>query len=251
MTANQRSPTTVLTGLLGRGKTTVLNHLLHDAAFANAAVLVHECGEVGIDHDLLAFATERLVVLAGGASAVPSMRISPARSGTCAPSAGRGRAWPSRGWCWRRPGSRIRCRVSGGDGDDHDGGGVRGLRNLAEYPQVVQQVVAADILLITKADLVCPEELETLQRTIEALNPWAKVMVMDLHTSHPALAVGSPRVCAPSHDAGSAAWVGRSRAHRDESHEGLSTAWPTWRQPGIRSVAFVFDEPLDWTVFGI
>jgi len=114
-----------------------------------------------------------------------------------------------------------------------------------------KQVVAADILLITKAELACPEALETLQRTIEVLNPWAKMMVMDLHTSHPALAVGSPRVCAPSHDAGSAAWVGRSRAHRDESHEGYEHGMADMAPAGIHSVSFVFDEPLDWTVFGI
>jgi G3E family GTPase len=128
--------------------------------------------------------------------------------------------------------------------------GVLGLRTLAEFPQAVQQVVAADTLLITKADLARPEELETLQRTIEALNPWAPVMVMDLHTDNPARAVGSRLVRAPSHDAGSTAWMGRS-AHEGEPQGDHGHGRPNVSPAGVRSVSCVFDEPLDWTAFGI
>lgn len=47
-------PITVLTGFLGAGKTTFLNALLCDPAFADTAVLINEFGEVAIDHDLVA-----------------------------------------------------------------------------------------------------------------------------------------------------------------------------------------------------
>ncbi|MDQ5905692.1 MAG: hypothetical protein QG590_173, partial [Pseudomonadota bacterium] len=46
-------PVTVLTGFLGAGKTTLLNHLLKQPAMADAAVLINEFGEVGIDHHLV------------------------------------------------------------------------------------------------------------------------------------------------------------------------------------------------------
>jgi G3E family GTPase len=43
-------PLTVLTGFLGAGKITLLNRLLRDPELSDAAVLVNEVGEVGIDH---------------------------------------------------------------------------------------------------------------------------------------------------------------------------------------------------------
>lgn len=46
-------PVTVITGFLGAGKTTLLRHLLENNQGRKIAVLVNEFGEVGIDGDLL------------------------------------------------------------------------------------------------------------------------------------------------------------------------------------------------------
>jgi len=43
---------TVITGFLGSGKTTLLNRLLKHPAMSEAAVIVNEFGEIGIDFDL-------------------------------------------------------------------------------------------------------------------------------------------------------------------------------------------------------
>ena len=43
----------LLTGFLGAGKNTLLQRLLDDPALADAAVLINEFGEVGLDHHLL------------------------------------------------------------------------------------------------------------------------------------------------------------------------------------------------------
>ncbi|MGH7028828.1 MAG: GTP-binding protein, partial [Stellaceae bacterium] len=43
-------PVTLLTGFLGSGKTTVLNHVLKQPGMAATAVIVNEFGEIGIDH---------------------------------------------------------------------------------------------------------------------------------------------------------------------------------------------------------
>ncbi|QNM98692.1 hypothetical protein H9L41_10985 [Chitinimonas koreensis] len=48
-----RIPITVLTGFLGAGKTTVLNRLVHDPAFANTALVINELGKIGVDHHLV------------------------------------------------------------------------------------------------------------------------------------------------------------------------------------------------------
>lgn len=61
-----RVPVTVLTGFLGSGKTTLLNRLLSAPDAAPTAVLVNEFGEVGIDGSLVVGATEELVELENG-----------------------------------------------------------------------------------------------------------------------------------------------------------------------------------------
>ena len=59
-------PVTVLTGFLGAGKTTLLNHLLKQPAMADAAVLINEFGEVGIDHHLVDKIDDNVVLLDSG-----------------------------------------------------------------------------------------------------------------------------------------------------------------------------------------
>ncbi len=59
-------PVTVITGFLGSGKTTLLNHLLSRPELARSAVIVNEYGEQGIDHDLIRFAQEKVLLLENG-----------------------------------------------------------------------------------------------------------------------------------------------------------------------------------------
>ncbi|CAM9289505.1 unnamed protein product [Chrysoparadoxa australica] len=64
-----RIPVTILTGFLGAGKTTFLNHLLHIQRGKKIAVIENEFGEVAIDNELLASnlsTAEQVVVLDNG-----------------------------------------------------------------------------------------------------------------------------------------------------------------------------------------
>lgn len=64
--SGQRIPTTLVTGFLGGGKTTLINAVLHSAAFANAMVVVNEFGEVGLDHLLMESGQDQVVLLDSG-----------------------------------------------------------------------------------------------------------------------------------------------------------------------------------------
>ena len=51
----------MLTGFLGSGKTTLLNQLLKHPSLDDAAVLINEFGEIGIDHQLVETVDESTV----------------------------------------------------------------------------------------------------------------------------------------------------------------------------------------------
>jgi cobalamin biosynthesis protein CobW len=46
-------PTTVITGFLGSGKTTLVRHILANAGKRKLALIVNEFGDVGVDGDIL------------------------------------------------------------------------------------------------------------------------------------------------------------------------------------------------------
>jgi G3E family GTPase len=60
------TPVTLLCGVLGSGKTTVLAHALEQPALANAVVIINEFGEVSIDHLIVADLAENVLELSNG-----------------------------------------------------------------------------------------------------------------------------------------------------------------------------------------
>src|ERR1700687_4574891 len=61
-----RIPVTVVTGVLGAGKTTLIRELLTRPEGANTAVVVNEFGKIGIDHALLRSSSDTTVLLGNG-----------------------------------------------------------------------------------------------------------------------------------------------------------------------------------------
>ena len=57
---------TVLTGFLGAGKTTLVNHILSTDHGRRIAVIVNEVGEIGIDGDLIVSSDEEIIEMANG-----------------------------------------------------------------------------------------------------------------------------------------------------------------------------------------
>jgi len=65
-TAPRQIPVSILTGFLGAGKTTLLNRLIRDPWLADAAVIINEFGDIGIDHLLVEKSGDGIIELADG-----------------------------------------------------------------------------------------------------------------------------------------------------------------------------------------
>jgi cobalamin biosynthesis protein CobW len=201
---SQRLPVTVVTGFLGAGKTTLLRRLLLDGQ-RRLAVLVNEFGEVGIDGDLIAscgFCPEeelsgRLVELANGCLCctvqdefLPTMEKLLERSdrldGIVVETSGLALPEPlvaAFGWPAIRSRTRVNAVVTVVDGEALAAGHVVGdaaaveaqrradpsLEHLTAIEELFEeQLEAADLVLISRADLLDPSELE---QVAQALRP--------------------------------------------------------------------------------
>ena len=63
---HKKIPINIITGFLGSGKTTLLSEIIKSEGFKNAAIIINEFGQVGIDHMLIAKTDENIVELQNG-----------------------------------------------------------------------------------------------------------------------------------------------------------------------------------------
>lgn len=184
-------PLFVLTGFLGAGKTTLLNQLLHDPAMAGTLVIINEFGDVGLDHLFLDVKDETTVLLASGCLCCtvrgelvstledvlrdldnkripPFNRVMIETTGLADPA-------PVLQSVLGHPYLSRRYRVQGVitliDA-------VNGLTTLAAHEEAYKQAAMADLLVISKTDLL-PDD-PSLQRELvaqlKALNPFAPLL---------------------------------------------------------------------------
>jgi G3E family GTPase len=183
-------PLNVFTGFLGAGKTTLLNRLLKDPAMSNAAVLVNEVGDIGIDHNLYEIVEEGVILLASGClccavrgDLVNSLEnlLRARDNNRCKPFnrvviETTGIADPASviHIIMTQPYLTLRYRL---DGVVTLVDAVNGMKTLDEHEEAVKQAAMADRLVITKTDL--PEgaaALPALRERLKKLNPAAIVL---------------------------------------------------------------------------
>jgi G3E family GTPase len=183
-----RIPLTLITGYLGAGKTTLLNALLRDASAGRIAVVVNEFGDVGLDHDLIVETTEETVLLSSGcmcctvrgdlvqaleglfekrsAGKLDFDRIVIETTGLADPA-------PILHTLIVTPGLGAALRM---DGVVTVCDAVNGPATLDAGFESVQQVAMADVLVLSKTDLVTPSQAERFRARLAALAPGARIV---------------------------------------------------------------------------
>lgn len=180
MSADRALPVTVVGGYLGAGKTTLINRLLRHRDAMRLAVLVNDFGDIDIDGDLIESADDQVMRLAGGcvccsiggdlADALSDLARRSERfdhvlletSGVAMPGVVAATVALAPGV--RRAGVIVLVDALNGE---------RGLDDPYFADTHWRQIAAADLLLISKTDLVGRDTLARLRARLNGIAPGA------------------------------------------------------------------------------
>ena len=261
MTAPDLIPVTLLTGFLGSGKTTVLNHLLRHQPLT--AVVMNEFGEIGLDHQLLEESRGPLALLSGGCVCCQIQ-------GTLAPTLKN--LWMARSAGTLPPYARIVIETTGiadpapildtllnerwlaarhrMDGVVTTVDAVLGTGQLDDHPEARRQAAVADRLLLTKTDLATAGALAELEGRLAELNPAAPRHRVLNGVIDPALILDAGLFNTRDKHPDVEKWLahGRYKPVAQAGRLGARAAAPApvHGAERIQSFGLSFDAPLDW-----
>ena len=181
-------PLTILTGFLGAGKTTLLNRLLKDPALADTAVIINEFGEVSLDHLLVEYVGDNMVLLQSGClcctmrgdlvDALETLlrdldnrrckfrRVLLETTGLADPA-------PVLHTAMSHPYLLLRYRL---DGVVTAVDAINGEPTLDAHAEAVKQAAVADRIVLTKTDLADVSQRNRIVQRLRALNPAAPIL---------------------------------------------------------------------------
>ncbi|MFC5759121.1 CobW family GTP-binding protein [Rhizobium sp. GCM10022189] len=187
---SDKIPVTILTGFLGAGKSTLLNRILKDPAMKDAAVIINEFGDVGIDHLLVESSGDSIIELSDGClcctvrgelvdtlanlmDAVQTGRVKPVKRVVIETT---GLADPAP-VMQAIMGNPVIAQNFELDGVVTVVDAVNGLQTLDNHEEARKQVAVADRLIISKKSIASNTDALTVR--LRGLNPRASVMDAD------------------------------------------------------------------------
>lgn len=186
----EQIPILLLTGFLGSGKTTLLARWLHAPEMAGAMVIVNELGEVGLDHRLVEASSDVPLLLENGCACCAAQedltgtlerlfwdrlhRRVTRFNWVLIETTGMADPLPVIDAITRHPLLGERYRIAGVvtalDAK-------RGLERLSAFPECRNQLLAADVVIVTKTDIAGAHEVAHVRSQLPDLAPHAKVLV--------------------------------------------------------------------------
>lgn len=198
MNIDSRLPICVLTGFLGAGKSTLLNFVLRHPGMAGTAVVINEYGAVGVDHHLVESAPDDTELIADGCLCCTASgrlaesllallerarqrqftlkRVIIETTGLAEPGPIVGQLVQHSELCEQFIVDSVVTLVDA----------VNGPSTLAEHDIAVQQITAADRLLVTKTDLVDAATAQAIENRLARMNPDATIERVLAGTAQPA-----------------------------------------------------------------
>lgn len=188
---DHRIPVTLLTGFLGSGKTTLLNKLLAHEGMKDAAVIINELGEEGLDHILAqnvdsSYVADNAVLLQNGCLCCTlsneladtmrdlyfkrSMEAIPQFSRLVIETTGMADPGPIMANLMSEPVIESVYRL---DAVAVTIDAMYGLKQLDEHDEARKQAAVADVLLLTKTDIATAEQTSALKEKLIRINPSA------------------------------------------------------------------------------
>ena len=259
-----RTPVTLLTGFLGSGKTTVLNHVLKQPEMAATAVIVNEFGEIGIDHLLVEKATDDVVLMQSGclcctirgdiADTLVNLFVDRAKGRipgferVVIETTGLADPAPILHALMQDPIVAERYMV---DGVVTTVDAVNGSSTLDAQVEAVKQAAVADRLLLTKCDVASAEGRRALEERLTALNPGAPLIEVTGGEVDPSLLFNLGLYDPTTKTVEVQRWLGEDFDEHDDDHDGhghqLHHHDINRHDDKISSFCITRDTPISWT----
>lgn len=260
----QRLPVTLLTGFLGSGKTSLLNRWLRDDSLADAAVIVNELGEIGIDHALIASSNENTIELSTGClcCTISGDLVDTLRDLYVKRSAGEIRPFSrviieTTGMA--DPGPVIQVLMSQPATTRYRLCGivatidaVHGQQTLDGHIESVKQIAVADHIVMTKADLVAKPSIDALSARMLQLAPTATLRQSTLESWPAPAQLLTQQAYFPSSSSAAVSLASRETTIA-APEEGEANRYRRYRRAGgsvhdarIESFVLYFEDSFEW-----